>query len=523
MRRILTFIQSPPRIPELVFAAVLVWLFATGEGWSVLLADGDTGWHIRNGERIIDTGVVPHSDVFAFGSAGRPWFSWEWMSDVIFALLFRSGGLKAVTVFCGITIAFSVSVLFRHMIGRLVGVCIALPVALLSVGASSVHYLARPHVVGLVFFAVTAWIIDRDRASPGHINLVLPLLLFLWVNCHGSFLAGLALIGLRFIDQVIQWLDSRDHAHWRHLKRQAAVLAISCAATFCNPYGWRLHAHSIEYLRSSWIQATVEEFQSPRFRSESMLQYEVLLFAGLAALPSFIRRKEVYPVCVILLWAHESLASVRHVPLYCLAASPFIAAWLQDAWSRGLRRSRKTSFLATFDAINSTWKPWSSGYTIWPLILCICIAATAARRFSADERVNFPANKFPVKLVDGNLPRLSAGGSPVKVFSSDQWSDYLIFRFHPAVRVFFDGRSDFFGPWRGREYQKLMAGSLDSASMLERENVDLALLPKNWALSGILRTNSQWWIADEDDQAVLFVHGKPKTSVDPNQEPLHSR
>jgi len=521
--RILTFIQSPPRIPELVFAAVLVWLFATGEGWSVLLADGDTGWHIRNGERIIDTGVVPHSDVFAFGSAGHPWFAWEWMSDVMFALLFRSGGLKAVTVFCGITIAFSVSVLFRHMIWRSVGVCIALPVALLSVGASSVHYLARPHVLGLVLFAVAAWIIDRDRTSPSRIDLALPVLLLLWVNCHGSFLAGLGMVGLRTVEQVIQWRGSRDHADWKHLKRLAAVLVISWAATFCNPYGWHLHAHAIEYLRSSWIQATVEEFQSPRFRSESMLQYEILLFAGLAALPSLIRRKEIYPICVILLWAHESLASVRHVPLYCLAASPFIATWLQNTWNRRLRRSQTTSLLATFHAINSTWKPWSSGFTVWPLILCVCIAATAAKRFSPDEPVNFPANKFPVKLVNGNLARLSAGGPSIRVFSSDQWSDYLIFRFHPGVRIFFDGRSDFFGPWRGRAYQKLMAGSLDSASILERENVDLALLPKDWALSAVLRTHSQWWIADEDDQAVLFVHGKPKTSVDPNQELTHSR
>src|ERR1035441_2380069 len=116
LTRLLSLVKAPPRLPELLFAAVLIWLFATGQGWTVLLADGDTGWHIRNGERIIDTRVVPHSDPFSFGSEGHPWFAWEWGADVLFAALFRQGGLKAVSVFCGIIVAGYVSLLFRHMV-----------------------------------------------------------------------------------------------------------------------------------------------------------------------------------------------------------------------------------------------------------------------------------------------------------------------------------------------------------------------------------------------------------------------
>jgi hypothetical protein len=337
-KRMLTFIKTPPRIPELLFAAVLIWLFATGEGWQVLLADGDTGWHIRNGERIIDTRSVPRSDPFSFGSGERPWFAWEWLSDVVFAALFRKGGLKAVTVFCGILIAASVSVLLRHILWRSVGISLALPLALLAAGASSIHYLARPHVIGLLLFAIVAWIVDRDRASPHRLTWSLPCFFLLWANCHGSFLAGLAMLGLRLFETAVRpatwrWWNWSRADRWT-LWRAGMLLGASGAATLINPYGWRLHAHAIAYLRSAWIQSTIDEFQSPRFRSENMLQYEILLLAGISALPWLLRRKEYYPCCVVLLWAHESLAAVRHVPLYCLAASPFTAIWLQDNWNR---------------------------------------------------------------------------------------------------------------------------------------------------------------------------------------------
>jgi hypothetical protein len=505
-RQTLSRIAYPPRIPELLFAAVLVWLFATGQGWSVLLADGDAGWHIRNGEQILDSGRVPYTDVFAFGSEGHSWFAWEWLSDVLFAGLFRMCGLKGVSVCCGIVIAATVSILFRHMIERSVGVMIALPVTLLAVGASSIHYLARPHVIGLLFFAVLCRIVDRDRSKPGHTVAGLPLLFLLWTNCHGSFLAGIAMLGLWCIEAAIVMR--------RFPRRHCTILGGAVMVTFCNPYGWRLHVHAIEYLRSSWIRAFVEEFQSPRFRSENMLQFEILLFAGLLTLAWLLRRKEWYPVLAILLWAHESLASVRHVPLYCVAACPFIASGLQDLWTQLRRGCHANSLFAAFDGVNAAWGPWTRGVTIWPVVLSLAIAVTAAKPINFGATVGFPENKFPVTLVERNAGRFADG---TRVFSSDQWSDYLIYRLYPAVRIYFDGRSDYFGPWRGKAYQQLMAGQSEAVSILSRENVRFALIPNDWALAGILRATAGWRVADSDELGVLFMCENTKFAAGPNQ------
>src|SRR2546429_9143814 len=96
-----------PSLSDCLFVAILLWVFAAGSGWSVLLADGDTGWHIRTGEYILDTRTVPVRDLFSFSKAGQPWFAWGWLSDVIFALLHRAWGLKGVGAFTGLVLSFS--------------------------------------------------------------------------------------------------------------------------------------------------------------------------------------------------------------------------------------------------------------------------------------------------------------------------------------------------------------------------------------------------------------------------------
>src|ERR1700728_1384748 len=106
---------------DLLFVAILVWLFAAGGGGAALLADGDTGWHIRNGEDILRCRCVPHSDSFAFGMEGHPWYAWEWLSDLGLAVLNRFGGLTAVVVFSGIIIAGAAALLFSYMRWRGVG------------------------------------------------------------------------------------------------------------------------------------------------------------------------------------------------------------------------------------------------------------------------------------------------------------------------------------------------------------------------------------------------------------------
>src|SRR5258708_4974953 len=135
-----------PSFSDCFFIVLVVWLFLwVPHGWDSLLGDADVGWHIRTGEWILDHQTVPTADLFSFSKPGAPWFAWEWLSDVTLALLFRAAGLKAIVLLAGVVIGLYATVVLRHALWRGANAMIALPLVLLGVGSSMMHFLARPH------------------------------------------------------------------------------------------------------------------------------------------------------------------------------------------------------------------------------------------------------------------------------------------------------------------------------------------------------------------------------------------
>src|ERR1700737_85985 len=65
-----------PSMGDLIFLALLGAL-ASGGLQQRLLGDAGTGWHIRNGEHILQTHAIPRQDYFSYTKTGQPWFAWE--------------------------------------------------------------------------------------------------------------------------------------------------------------------------------------------------------------------------------------------------------------------------------------------------------------------------------------------------------------------------------------------------------------------------------------------------------------
>ena len=124
-----------PSVVDVFFCALLLAAFVRPAGLQGLLADGDTGWHIRTGELVLATGRVPVTDPFSFTRPGQAWFAWEWLSDVAFALLWRWKGVAAVAAFCGAVIALAAAVLFGRLLERGAGLAIALGATMAAVSA----------------------------------------------------------------------------------------------------------------------------------------------------------------------------------------------------------------------------------------------------------------------------------------------------------------------------------------------------------------------------------------------------
>src|ERR1700733_15352412 len=359
----------------------MVCLVAWGEnGWISLLGDGDTGWHIRTGQYILQHHAVPTQDLFSFSRPGAPWFAWEWLTDVIYAALFGIGGLKAIVLTAGSMIALFATLILRYTLWRGANPLVAAVTTMLAVGASSMHFLARPHLFTLLLLPMCLWVVEADRRKNTRWLWALIPVAALWTNLHGGFVVFLACLGLRVLVFAIQAALARriGESHWPQIRRYSALLAGCSLASLVNPYGVRLHVHIYEYLRADWIKNVVQEFEAPTFRTEAQLQLEVLLLAGLITAGFLLRRRRFAEALWAVFLAHSSLTSVRHAPLYASIAAPLIACEISEWWRTGVAGMKKSSALRILYQLGADLTPGFRRTSIWPAALILSLAALDA-------------------------------------------------------------------------------------------------------------------------------------------------
>ncbi len=507
-----------PSLAETVFVSILVWLFLAGAGPVVLLADGDTGWHIRTGEYILSHHSFPKQDLFSFSRAGQPWFAWEWLSDVLFAVLHKTAGLAGVVLLAGVIIAATSAVLFRYMTWQGSNLLVAILIMLVASSASTIHWLARPHLFSYLFLPLAVWLLEADRRRPTRWVFALVGLSILWTNLHGGFVALLVTLGVYVAGSAAETLFvTRALRDWGRTRRYGLLFGLALAATLVNPYTYHLHQHVFQYLRSDFILDHVMEFRSPNFRGEGMRYFEILLFAGLSTAPALLRRKDVTSALLLFVWAHAALLSTRHVLLYVTVAAPLVAREATWLWEQASRLG--VSWLAILQEVAQDYgagrfgpasvpgaRRWAPAVTWLSPVFVLATAVTLyAGRDSDRWRSEFSKLQFPVEAC-----RAAGASLPGRrIFTSDQWGDYLIYRYYPNLKVFIDGRSDFYGAELGNEYLRAMNSHHQWEQIFERYSFDIALLPTEWPLATTIKAHPDWKVKYDDGKALLVERVRP--------------
>ena len=459
-----------PSMTDAAFLMPLVFLFCGMHGAQTLLGDGDTGWHLRTGEWILAHGRVPDRDIFSFTRSGQPWFAWEWLWDVLFGWLHLHGGMAAVVLASSLVLALTFALLFR-VARRSADALVALALTLVAAAGSAGHWLARPHLVTMLFTVIFYSILDRSGgpavpgSGPRRRLWLLPPLMVLWTNLHGGFFVGILVIVAYAAGEFAVLVretgaDERREALQRG--RGYLLTAAGCVvATLINPYGYRLHAHIFAYLADGFYRGNIMEFQSLNFQSGQARYFEILLAAGAAAALVHLRRGRLVWPLLFAVWAHLALYSARNIEIFVLLA----AAPAAEMVSEGLRkapamrragwRRRGMHGLADF---TQEWNAFDGGPR-WHAVSAAAILALAALVYAPRPpsacRAAYDPKTFPVAAA-GQLEKAGLYGG---IFTEDLWGGYLVYREYPRGRVFIDGRSDFYGAEFAGKYIKAMGGS----------------------------------------------------------------
>ncbi|MCU1298147.1 MAG: hypothetical protein JWO91_2425 [Acidobacteriaceae bacterium] len=509
-RRWFTF--SVPSVADVLFITLLLGLSCAALG-RLLLRDADTGWHIRNGQLILQTHTITRVDPFSSTMNGQPWYAWEWLYDVLIAMIHRGLGLNGV-VFFTVALIAAIFVLVLHIDMRRGGtLLVSLGLVLLALVASTIHFLARPHIVSWLFAVIWFDLLDSASSAKDKGRLFwLPALIVLWANLHGGFLLGFVLLGIYLVGGGVEYIAFADNreTNGKWLRRVGLVSLLSFAASSLNPFGYRLYVHVYQYLSNSFLMNHIGEFLSPNFHGGAALGFVLLLLLSMVALARSRETIRVPQLLVLLFAVFSGLYAARNLPvsaiLIALIMAPIASRTIAEARDDPkLTRSVRKLFLRVHSFGERMGKlELSFRSHIWLILAFVLGLGTAINggRLGSVQFINayFDPKLFPVEAAEVIAQRNIRD----PIFCPDSWGGYLIYRLYPQTKVVVDDRHDLYGEQFLKDYLKVVQVEPSWESVLDNWHVNWVLVPENSALMTIMKVTPQWSVVHEDKTAVLF-------------------
>jgi hypothetical protein len=337
----------------------------------------------------------------------------------------------------------------------------------------------------------------------------LPLAMVPWTNLHGGFCVGIVLLGAYGVGEllpIVLLADQSDRGlRLRHAGGYFAAAGAALAASLVNPYTYHLHRHMIEYLGDSFQRDLINEFNSISFHHPLAIFLEIMFVMSVVAIFWAGSKKSFTEGVLLVTFAHGALLAGRNIPLFAIVAAPQMAAVIDAA----IRRAPSLPIAAWMRTLAQRFNQLAAetGETEliprWHLVSVAGVVMVAALLWAPNPppkfRAEFDPTRFPAKAIE-RLERYSAA----RIFTYDQWGDYLIYRLYPSRNVFWDARSDFYGDDFLKKGLEIINVTPGWDKTLARFSVDTVLMPPNTPLAGALKESARWRVDYDDGVAVIF-------------------
>ncbi len=279
----------------------------------------DLTYQLRAGAEILDTGAIPSVDTWTFTAAGLPWVDQQWGSQVVLTLAERLGGWTGLAllraILSGLIFGCLVVIARRRGLDARMTALLVLVAFLVAAPAMAL----RPQLLGMACFTVVLLLVADRRARPRGLWLV-PVVVAVWANLHGSFFLGPLVLGLAWLEDVH---DREPSPH-----RTLVVAAVSAVAACVTPFGPAVWVYAVGLSTNPEVTARITEWQPTSLRSVPGL----LFFASALAVAAIIARRGRATSWPTLAWLGVFFAigvvAQRGVAWWPLAAVPAVAGML---------------------------------------------------------------------------------------------------------------------------------------------------------------------------------------------------
>lgn len=475
----------------------------------------DLWWHMATGRVIATTGSIPVVDSFSYTQAGEVFYNQSWLAQLLLYGLHQLGGLEALIFVQALLLAGTYGMLLWLCIRRSGAVRLSAAIILgMTMPASFDNWTIRPQTYALPLFVIYLIVLSEWREGRRARLWLLPVLAAIWVNLHGSFVLGGALVALAFGGELISRLFAgrREERSWaqnpigapedvltrperprqRPLRELFIAGLLVGAAWLLNPGGFAVIGYVRNLIGSSPVTQIVTEWAPMTTRDINGVIFFVFVTIGIGIL-AYAKRT---PHATDMLWATAffwlALSAVRNNIWFTAVATPLFVVQAASM----LPAPRQKRFQGT---------PALNGAILGMLLLMalICLPWIKPALGLPPELGALTSSDTPI---GGTIALRNDPERPERLFHDLPYGSYLIWA-APEQPVWIDPRIELYPIEQWRDYQALSAGQRVE-ELLAKYAIDGLLLSTTQqpGLIEYVRAHpEQWPIRYEDADTVYAV------------------
>ncbi|MDH5721455.1 MAG: hypothetical protein OEZ13_12685 [Spirochaetia bacterium] len=268
MSDIKNIFQEKYLIPVTLFIVFLMGIFP--------IMNYDIFWHLANGREMLKMGEIVNKEIFSYSAYGKEFGNREWLSQIIFYLIYKISGLNGLIIFKSLIITTAFYFLYKIMRCFELSKPLISVVIILGVIASIIRYITRPEMFSTLFLCIILYLYFayRENKISWKYLLFIPFIIFIWDFIQGSVLGFVLLITIlsaeifKKITLKKGWfVQNGKPLEDEKLKKLLMIFGLSLLMFLINPYGFWTLAEFIGIMtKPSPMMATNQEFQTANIR-----------------------------------------------------------------------------------------------------------------------------------------------------------------------------------------------------------------------------------------------------------------
>ncbi len=474
----------------------------------------DFWWHLKMGEIILTEHVIPRLDQFSFTAHGKLYIVQNWLSEIIFWSVYKSGGLEALIVFNSLIFLAILIIIYWTSIRVSRSVCGSVFAAVLF--AICIPCNLRPQIFSFLLFALFYWFLRRHNSEDGKRIYWLPIMMIAWVNLHGAFILGLVLIAIFLFVEFIKFRMERGAGYDTSSKRVVvlgAIFILTTGASLINPEGYSVYAYIQTVVNDTSSQLFVTEWQPPAINTVAgVLLFYLPFFLTMMSLILSRNKPKLIDLTLFMAFAVFALTAVRNCAWFQMVSVPILALYLPAVpWVLLTGLWRTNTFQKSWFRLsaNSDKRMGKVNLGVVGLLFFLLLIRSPWWR-SHRNHDSLMDIQTPVAVAEYIHDKKLKGN----IFHHQIYGDYILWRLWPNQRVFFDGRVHLYGEEFVQNYFRIQNDS-DWEARLKGYHIRYILLAKEdkgrdeKGFIGRVRRSSGWKILYEDEKSILWEKIQP--------------